>query len=51
MPKNIYCLEAARLLLLREKQLWGRAPRKVGGVGEHKTDSGFGVDAREQGVS
>ena len=34
MPRNFYCLGAARLLLLREKWWWGRAPRKVRGVGE-----------------
>ena len=51
-PKNFYCLGAAPLLLLREKWLWGRAPRKVTGVGESiKQTLVLGVDAREQEVS
>ena len=51
-PRNFYYLGAARLLLLREKRLWGRAPHKVGGVGESiKQTLILGVDAGEQGVS
>ena len=51
MPKNFYCLGAARWLL-REKWLWGRAPCKVRGVGESiKQTLVLGVDARDQGVS
>ena len=52
MPWNFYCLGAARLLFFREKRLWGRAPRKVRGVGESiKQTLVLGLDAREQGVS
>ena len=43
---------AASYLLLREKWLWGRALRKVRGVGENmKQTLVLGLDAREQGVS
>ena len=52
MPKNFYCLGAGRLLLLREKRLWGRGPLKVRGVGESiKQTLVLGSDAREQGVA
>ena len=52
MPRNFYCLGAAHLLLLREKRLWGRAPRKVRGVGESINQTlVWGLDDREQRVS
>ena len=52
MPRNFYCLGVARLLLLQEKRLWGRDPRRVRGVGESiKQTLVLGLDAREQGVS